>query len=276
MPSARATSAGWRSPAKRSVSAARWPGGRARTASHSSSSASGAGGAGWSSGAAPAATGRRERARWWSSALRCATVSAHARRLLSGRRRGYARSAARQASWKASSASTRPTEAAHSRHMASAWSSRKRWKGGRATPLQRRSAGVREGDAPPQLRRRAVALLAELLAQRVEDGQHVLEPDRPRPGERPARVVHPEDHAVVDVGLAAHALAQREERLVDDLRDHPAEHEPGRVADPRGVQTERGEEALALPGDRVVGRRRAGELDESAARDRRQRVEAHP
>ena len=68
-----------------------------------------------------------------------------------------------------------------------------------------------------QLRRRAVALLAELVAQRVEDAEHVLDADRLRPGERPARVVHAERHAVVDVGLRADALAQREERLVDDL-----------------------------------------------------------
>ena len=79
----------------------------------------------------------------------------------------------------------------------------------------------------------------------------------------------------VDVRGAADALAERERRLVDQLADDPAEHEPGRVADPLGVLAERGEEALggarpptsALSGPRVSSTRlRLGQ--------RRERVEA--
>ena len=60
------------------------------------------------------------------------------------------------------------------------------------------------------------------VEQRVE---HVLRADPVAPGERAARVVEAELHAGVDVGRVADALAEREARLVDELRDDPAEHE---------------------------------------------------
>jgi hypothetical protein len=54
-------------------------------------------------------TARLDRPRKASSALRWAIVSTHARSLEPGRRRGYARSAEANVSWKQSSASALPT-----------------------------------------------------------------------------------------------------------------------------------------------------------------------
>ena len=68
----------------------------------------------------------------------------------------------------------------------------------RRTP--RRSSGrAALGDHPAQQRRRAVALLAELLVQGVERRQHVVELDQVGPLERPARVVVAVAHRDVDV-----------------------------------------------------------------------------
>src|SRR5688572_29084300 len=121
------------------------------------------------------------------------------------------------------------------RHMASACSSRKRWKGGRLTLLQRRAELARE------VGRRAVGV-AVLLAQRGEDGREVRGAVGLQPRERAARVVEAELRAGVDVVGGADALADREARLVDQLRDDAAEHAAGRVADAGGVQPARGEE----------------------------------
>ena len=63
------------------------------------------------SGTSATGSGRRPFARWESSAFRCAIVSTQARRLELRRRRGYARIADRNVSWKQSSASWRPTDA---------------------------------------------------------------------------------------------------------------------------------------------------------------------
>src|SRR5512143_2136854 len=60
---------------------------------------------------------------------------------------------------------------------------------------------------PAQQRRGAVALLAVLVPQRVQDAQHVVEPDLVAPREWPARVVQAVDHAGVEVGRRADALA---------------------------------------------------------------------
>src|SRR3954451_24565094 len=93
-------------------------------------------------------------------------------------------------SWKQSSASVRPTAATRKRHTSSRWSSRKRWKGG-STAIQRPSSLVREvGDAQPQPRCGAIALLAGEVAEPVEDAQHLRGADGLEPLERPARVVH--------------------------------------------------------------------------------------
>src|SRR3954466_12417916 len=122
-------------------------------------------------------------------------------------------------SWKQSSAASRPTEATRKRHTSSRWASRKRWNGGWRTSIERLSRRSREirgsRRQPSQQRRRAVALLAQLEAQPVEHCQDVLGADRLAPGERPARMVEPQDHAVVDVLARAHALADGEARLVD-------------------------------------------------------------
>ena len=96
------------------------------------------------------------------------------------------------------------------------------------------------------------------MRRRVEDREDVLGADRLAPGERPARMVEPEHHPDVDVLARAHALADGEARLVDELGDDAPEHEARRVADPRGAQAERGEERLdALGGERRGARRRA-------------------
>ncbi len=181
-------------------------------------------------------------------------------------------------SWKQSSASTGPTEETRNRHTTSRWASRKRWKGGSAlahwgfnacslrnvrslSSRTRRSLPPLRGRAGPraasraQRRRRAVALLAVLVAQRLEHREHVVEADRIGPLERPARVAQAEHHAEVDVARLADAFAERERRLVDHLADDPPEHQPGRVADPRHVLAERREEAL-----RALRRQRRGGL----------------
>src|ERR1700727_836250 len=129
-------------------------------------------------------------------------------------------------------------------------------------------------DERPEQRRRAVALLAPLLVEAVEYGQDVVEADLLRPLEDPARVVQTVDHARVDVGGAADALGHRERRLVDDLADDPAEHEPGRLVDPDGVLAEGGENPLGR-GGRGVGRvGAAGELDQARLIERRESVKA--
>src|SRR4051812_2830758 len=131
-------------------------------------------------------------------------------------------------SWKQSSAASRPTAATRKRHTSSRWASRKRWNGGWVTVIRRPGGAIREGPGasplcfdrhPAQHRRGAVALLAELHAQRVEHGQDVRRADRLEPRERPARVVEAEHHAVVDVLRRADVLGHREARLVDELAD---------------------------------------------------------
>src|SRR6185503_14771786 len=169
--------------------------------------------------------------------------------------------AAMNVSWKQSSAASRPTAATRYRHTSSRWASRKRWNGGFVTDNRRYAAAIREirarslllGRQPPQHRRRAVALLAELDPQRIEDGEDVVRPDRLEPPERAARVVQAELHPVVDVLGRPDALGHREARLVDELAHDPAEHEPGRVLHPRDVAAQAREERLRPPGR---GRRR--------------------
>ena len=102
----------------------------------------------------------------------------------------------------------------------------------------------------------------------------MVRPDLLEPAERAARVVEAEHHPVVDVLGRADALGHGEARLVDELAHDPAEHEPGRVLDPRDVAAEAREEGLrALGGD---GRRRraARHLDEPRVTERREGVEA--
>jgi len=74
--------------------------------------------------------------------------------------------------------------------------------------------------------------------------EHAVDPDRVRPLQRTARVVEPQDHSGVDVARGADAFCQRERRLVDHLAHDPSQHEARRVAHPRDVLAERGEEAL--------------------------------
>ena len=76
-----------------------------------------------------------------------------------------------------------------------------------------------------QHRRGAVALLAVLEVERVEHAEHVVESDHVGPGEDPARVVEPVDHARIDVLAAADALAERERGFVDHLADDPSQHQ---------------------------------------------------
>src|SRR6187200_3405088 len=116
-------------------------------------------------------------------------------------------------SWKQSSAASRPTEATRKRHTSSRWASRKRWNGGGVTRNRRRRGRFREtrrtrspaprrspdlGRQPPEHRRGAIALLAQLDPERVEDGERVRRADLLKPRERPAGVVEAEDHPVVD------------------------------------------------------------------------------
>ena len=83
------------------------------------------------------------------------------------------------------------------------------------------------------------------------------------PADGPARVVQAELEARVHVLRRADALADREHRLVDELRDDPAEHEARRVLDPLGVEAEPvPEEASACFAPRRAPRQ-LDELDDS-------------
>src|SRR5665809_163481 len=83
-----------------------------------------------------------------------------------------------------------------------------------------------------------VALLAALRPEAVEHGEHVVEPDRLRPLERPSRIVEAEPHRGVEILGGAGSALEREGGLVDELADDPPEHEPRRVADPLDVLSE--------------------------------------
>src|SRR6202035_1467321 len=139
-------------------------------------------------------------------------------------------------------------------------------------PLSRLAAQPPGPHQRPQSRRQPVALLAEFLAQTLEHGTDVIEPDLVRPRKYPARVVEPVDHPGIDVLGAPDALADREGRLVDDLADHPAQHEPGGIADPRDMLAERREEALGSLGGRRGRERPARELDQPSIGQRREDV----
>ena len=76
----------------------------------------------------------------------------------------------------------------------------------------------------PQQRRGAVALLAPLGPQGLDRHQHLLEADRLAPLHRPPGVVEAQLHARVDVRGRAHALADGERRLVDQLADDAPRH----------------------------------------------------
>ena len=67
---------------------------------------------------------------------------------------------------------------------------------------------------------------------------------------------------------AADPLAEREARLVDELRQHPAADEPRRVADPLRPPAERGEEPLRRRRGGAERRRRARQLDQPAVAHR--------
>src|SRR4051794_11820594 len=182
-------------------------------------------------------------------------------------------------SWKQSSAASRPTDATRNRQTASRCSSRNRWKGGWLTLVERPARLEREAPATSarhaaQQRRGAVALLAQFVAQRVEDGEHVVGTDRLAPGQGAARLVEPQDHAVVDVLRRSHALGDRERALVDDLADDPSHDQPGGVGDPGRALAERREERLRARGGLVHRARRAGELDERRRLERRENVES--
>ena len=127
-------------------------------------------------------------------------------------------------------------------------------------------AAVARPHRAQQRGRGAVALLAVLVAEGGQHAEHRRGADRVAPLERAARVVEAEHHAGVDVLGGADAVAEREARLVDELAHDPAEHEPGRVADPLDVAAERGEERLGGARGGVRGRRAARELDEPAER----------
>ena len=105
---------------------------------------------------------------------------------------------------------------------------------------------------PAQQRRGAVALLAELAAQRVEHREHDARRRSPRAhANGPRGWLSPSTMPSSTSSARADALADREARLVDELGDDPPEHEAGRVAHPRRVQAERGEAVL-----RALGRQR--------------------
>ena len=116
-----------------------------------------------------------------------------------------------------------------------------------------------------QQRRRAVALLAPLVPEAVDHGEHVVEADRLAPGHRSARVVEAEREPGVHVVGGADALADREGRLVHELADDPAEHEararrpPTRRASPSAREERLGRlggDASACVGSRVSSTRR--------------------
>ena len=117
-----------------------------------------------------------------------------------------------------------------------------------ADSAARRLRLLAQTGARAQQRRGAVALLAALGPEPVDRGEHVVEADRLAPRHRPARVVEAERQAGVHVVGRAHALADRERRLVHELADDPAEHQARGVGHPLGVQAERVEEALGRLG----------------------------
>ena len=121
--------------------------------------------------------------------------------------------------------------------------------------------------------RRSVSRVAALDAQCVEYREYVVEADQVAPGERPARVVHTQLHARVDVRRRADALARGERRLVDELADDPAQHEPRRVANPGRVDAQRRKELLTALGRKLARPAAARQLHEPAGSERRQRVE---
>src|SRR3954464_13791352 len=102
----------------------------------------------------------------------------------------------------------------------------------------------------------------------------MLEPYRLAPGERPPGVRETESEPRVHIAGRAHALADRERRLVHELAHDPAEHEPGRVADPLAVHAELREEVLDSCRPLVGGRGQARELGELHVLDRWEQVEA--
>src|SRR4249919_3255506 len=109
-------------------------------------------------------------------------------------------------------------------------------------PGARSMAQAAVPDAPAQVRAGAVARVVLLLVDGVEHGEHVVEADRVGPVQGPVRMVEAEEHARVDVLGGAHALAQREGRLVDELAHDPREHQARSVRHPFGVLAQRGEE----------------------------------
>src|SRR3954453_16082118 len=115
--------------------------------------------------------------------------------------------------------------------------------------------------AAPEQRRRPVARVAVLVEEAVDRREHPVKADQAAPLDRAAGMVEAERDARVDVVGRTDALADRERRLVHELRDDPAEHQPRRITDPLGVQP--------APVEEVVGRLAAlaGQLRQPAARE---------
>ena len=89
-------------------------------------------------------------------------------------------------------------------------------------------------------------------------------------------MAQPEHHAGVDVARRADAFAERERGLVDHLADDSPEHQAGRVADPRHVLAERGEEPLGARRRQRRGALAARQLDQRASAQRRRARESRP
>ena len=122
---------------------------------------------------------------------------------------------------------------------------------------------------PAQRRGRAIALLAVLLAQPVEHGEHVVEADRVGPRQRATGVVESEHHAGVDVRGAADALAEAKAASLMSWQTIRPSTRPARRR-PTRSSAERREEALgALRRDR-----RGGSMRVSSTRPSRRPVGA--
>ena len=102
--------------------------------------------------------------------------------------------------------------------------------GGRGDPRARGgAAAARRGSAPRGTRRRARRARPSTWSRPIASAQRSGPRGWLRPSSMPASMS----------SARADALAQREGRLVDELADDPAEHEPGRVADPLDVLAQR-------------------------------------
>src|SRR5215212_9132228 len=103
----------------------------------------------------------------------------------------------------------------------------------------------------------------------------MVEADRLAPRDGTAGMGQAEGEARVHVVRGAHALADREGRLVHELAHDPAEHEARRVLHPFGEDAQGREEALrGLAGERLRAGK-ASQLDEPRVVEWGEEMETH-